>query len=57
MMGQRGKFDYDETQVIRVLSEENIYTVLISPTTSTNKTSKDYLNKVLFLPIGLKPVE
>lgn len=50
-IGQAGEFDYSGSQAIKALKEEGIETVLINPNIATIQTSKDFADKVYFLPV------
>ena len=45
------EFDYSGSQAIKALKEEWIETVLVNPNIATNQTSKEYADKVYFLPV------
>eukprot|EP00939_MAST-03C_sp_MAST-3C-sp1_P001072 g1072.t1 len=50
-IGQAGEFDYSGSQAIKALKEEGIEVVLINPNIATVQTSKDFADKVYFLPV------
>lgn len=50
-IGQAGEFDYSGSQAIKALKEEHIEVVLINPNIATIQTSKDFADKVYFLPV------
>jgi len=50
-IGQAGEFDYSGSQAIKALKEEGIEVVLINPNIATVQTSKNFADKVYFLPV------
>uniref|UniRef100_A0A7S2S5X3 Uncharacterized protein n=1 Tax=Mucochytrium quahogii TaxID=96639 RepID=A0A7S2S5X3_9STRA len=50
-IGQAGEFDYSGSQAIKALKEENIEVILINPNIATVQTSKNFADKVYFLPV------
>src|SRR3989344_1392785 len=50
-IGQAGEFDYSGSQCIKALKEEGIETIVINPNIATVQTSRDFADKVYFLPI------
>jgi carbamoyl-phosphate synthase large subunit len=52
-IGQAGEFDYSGSQAIKALKEDRVQTVLINPNIATIQTSKDFADKVYFLPLTL----
>eukprot|EP00512_Aurantiochytrium_limacinum_P005059 CAMPEP_0171502374 /NCGR_PEP_ID=MMETSP0958-20121227/10133_1 /TAXON_ID=87120 /ORGANISM="Aurantiochytrium limacinum, Strain ATCCMYA-1381" /LENGTH=1547 /DNA_ID=CAMNT_0012037403 /DNA_START=300 /DNA_END=4943 /DNA_ORIENTATION=+ len=50
-IGQAGEFDYSGSQAIKALKEESIEVILINPNIATVQTSKNFADKVYFLPV------
>ena len=50
-IGQAGEFDYSGSQAIKALKEEGQEVILINPNIATIQTSKDFADKVYFLPV------
>ncbi|MDH5684244.1 MAG: carbamoyl-phosphate synthase (glutamine-hydrolyzing) large subunit, partial [candidate division WOR-3 bacterium] len=51
-IGEAGEFDYSGSQAIKALREEKIEIVLINPNIATVQTSKDFADKIYFLPVN-----
>ncbi len=56
-IGQAGEFDYSGSQAIKALKEEGITVILINPNIATVQTSRDFADKVYFLPVTPEYVE
>src|SRR3990167_7494582 len=50
-IGEAGEFDYSGSQAAKALKEEGIQTVIINPNIATIQTSKDFADKIYFLPV------
>jgi carbamoyl-phosphate synthase large subunit len=50
-IGQAGEFDYSGAQAIKAMKEEGVETVLINPNIATVQTSKDFADRIYFLPV------
>lgn len=50
-IGQAGEFDYSGSQAIKAFKEEGAEIILINPNIATIQTSKDFADKVYFLPV------
>jgi carbamoyl-phosphate synthase large subunit len=51
-IGEAGEFDYSGSQAIKALKEESIEVVLVNPNIATVQTSKDFADKIYFLPVN-----
>ncbi len=56
-IGEAGEFDYSGSQCIKALKEEGIEVVLLNPNIATIQTSKDFADKIYFLPVNPHFVE
>lgn len=50
-IGEAGEFDYSGSQAAKALREEGIEVILINPNIATIQTSREFVNKVYFLPV------
>ena len=50
-IGQAGEFDYSGSQAIKALKEEGKDVILVNPNIATIQTSKDFADRVYFLPV------
>ncbi len=50
-IGEAGEFDYSGSQALKALREEGITSVLINPNIATVQTSKEFADKIYFLPV------
>lgn len=50
-IGEAGEFDYSGSQAAKAMKEEKIQTVIINPNIATIQTSKDFADKIYFLPV------
>ncbi len=51
-IGEAGEFDYSGSQAIKALKEERVEVVLVNPNIATVQTSKDFADKIYFLPVN-----
>ena len=51
-IGEAGEFDYSGSQAIKALKEEGIEVILINPNIATVQTSRDFADKIYFLPVN-----
>jgi len=50
-IGEAGEFDYSGSQALKAMKEEGIETVIVNPNIATIQTSKDFADKIYFLPV------
>ncbi len=56
-IGQAGEFDYSGVQALKALKEEKLEVILLTPNIASVQTSKEFCDKVYFLPLELKFAE
>lgn len=56
-IGEAGEFDYSGSQAAKALKEEGIHTVLVNPNIATIQTSREFVQKIYFLPVTAEFVE
>ena len=51
-IGEAGEFDYSGSQAIKALKEEKVEVILVNPNIATIQTSKNFADKIYFLPVN-----